>query len=331
LLERLGIDSVVTRPWLRSLSSAGARDRTAAALDAAAPVRAVPGAARGERLYRLDARPRLATATAVVPLLGDIAALAADRGLVYADVPGSDPSGALAGHLPFEPRPALGWIGRRDAPSVGPEVAPGAPSYGVVTTRAGASLAIASSLAGRALVWAPRGIELGRKLIFAPRPEWVSVPQRFEARARGPAAIYETGESAPPLPASYGTSQIGEPVHDAPWHYRATLESPGTAAIVLRERYDPAWTLEAPGLRVLAHERADGYANLWIVAGRGTFPITIGYGYQPRTFALLVLSLVVFIALVAFGVWPRTRRASGRGFTRSRGSSSYPAAARRDV
>ncbi len=182
---------------------------------------------------------------------------------------------------------------------------PGGPSYGIVSAMPGSRVALETVPGTRVLVWSQvdDGMTVGGKAIAAPVPTWITSGGTFDAVIRkGAAAIYETDERpvaiAPALASTFARARLIDARTIAPWHYAVRAELSGAALVVLRERFDPKWELAGEGITSVQHLRADGFANAWIVRGRGVRAIDITYADQRLVWILLALSGIAFAALV---------------------------------
>lgn len=306
LLPRLGCVAVVFRPKIHSVAyeSAGAGDRSELALRRGfgAPVYAD----RDHLVFALRAYPVASLARRVDSSLGFFSAPATDPSVVYGDIPGIDAADEPPEPRPERPDPALGWIGRRDAPVWLGDRLP-APSYGIVTTRPGATAMLNVPRDGNALVWSPAGIELGEFTVRAPALRRIAVSRgAMQISAHGPSLIAETGEDAVTPPQQLH-ARLERFARVAPWEYRMRLYVDGRAALVIREAFDPAWRLEGSGVTIEAHERADGFGNLFILRGHGAYELRMTYAWQGPTELLLGLSLAAFLATFAYAFAPRPR------------------------
>jgi len=188
---------------------------------------------------------------------------------------------------------------------------------GVFTLRAAARLIAAPSLVVAAAADGP------------PRSDDCSLRTRlagnFGVLACGP---NPTLEGRPPLVVSSATrggilqqmkAPTGEPGEarlesSSPWEVRARVTASPGSAIVLRERFDPAWEASTPGLE---HVEVDGYANAWVTPRRlDAEPVVIRYKGAAAFFAFLWLSqLTVAVAVLAALVSRNPRPAPGRSPT----------------
>ena len=302
LLARLGVAAVIDRADVSSgaFASPLVREHMHAALKAAfgEPRTLAPGIG----VFAVRQAPLVGTAPGAAPLPADLAFGNRDD-VAFLDDPGTDAADVATGLADVKPDPALGWIRRRDAPAAFAADVP-ATSYGLITTRADAGAALHDVPAGNALVWAPAGLDIGTNHIQSARPVRVFLAAGdYALRSHGAAAISEVGEragaSAPLVPSS--AAQI---VHGTPWHYHFRLNVNGRSCVVLREAYDAAWHLTAPGLFVESHRRADGFANAWIVSGRGSYDVDIDYATQALGFTLLALSALAFLPIAGLAALP---------------------------
>jgi hypothetical protein len=305
LLGRLGIAAVIDRADVASRAFAAplVRARMHDTLRAAfgAPQTLAPGI----DLFTVRAAPLVGTALEAGPLPADLAF--GDRSeRVFLDDPGTDAADLATGLADRAPSPALGWIRRRDAAATLAADVP-ATSYGLITTRADATATLHHVPAGYALVWAPAGLDIGSGHVRSARPARVSLAAGdYALRSHGAAAISEVGERAALSAVAFAPASIADFAHRLPWHYRFRLTLDGRSCVVLRETYDSAWKLSAPGLRVESHRRADGFANAWIVAGRGTYEVDLDYATQALGFTLLALSALAYLPIAGLALLPES-------------------------
>ncbi len=300
LLERLGCDAVDARAWVRSLGYGARSDATGVALSRAG-LATLPG--EESRIAAIDGYPLLSLAHAIDALPGDLRTLGYDARRTYLDIPGDDPADAVASAAD-RPDPKRGWVTRRDIDDA-TAGGPGGPSYGIVSAMPGSRVALETVPGTRVLVWSQvdDGMTVGGKAIAAPVPTWITSGGTFDAVIRkGAAAIYETDERpvaiAPALASTFARARLIDARTIAPWHYAVRAELSGAALVVLRERFDPKWELAGEGITSVQHLRADGFANAWIVRGRGVRAIDITYADQRLVWILLALSGIAFAALV---------------------------------
>jgi len=307
LIERLGISAVIVRDDVISVPYASAADagrtRVALGICFGRPKEVAPGV----QVFSAGAFPLAGVAAEFRPLPAGLA-FDLSPSTAFVDVPGSDAADGATGLVLDAPLPSLGWIRRRDVPSLFARELPGT-SYGIVTTRAGATAMLYAAVRGNALVWAPSGLDLGGTVVRSDRPVRVAFPAGAQnVQAYGPAGIAEVGEQVGERADRFDDAELTGLSHDVPWSYRFRLTIAGRAGVVLRESYDPAWRISAPGLVLERHERADGFANAWVVRGHGTYDAVVDYGWQSTGFALLGFSLLAFLAVVR-GTFDVRRRA----------------------
>lgn len=306
ILPRLACSGVIYRTAITSLGygrALGGADRTLETLTSAigAPIEISPGV----DLFVVRDRPLFDLAQRLEPMPADLASMA-NPNVSYLDVPGRDPAGYASGLFLRKPDPDQGWIRRRDA-AVADASDLAAPSYGIVTNKAGATVTLDGVPSGNALFWAPAGANFGYENARSMRPARLTLPtSNVSIVSQGPAAILEIGERPIERPVSQlsGSVTIDRWSHAWPWEYEATLHLTGRSAVVLRERYDDGWQLSAPGLRVQAHARADGFANAWIVSGSGVYDVRAFYAAQTPTFVLLALSSGLFVTILVLAMRP---------------------------
>lgn len=295
MLMRFACDLVVWRPDVRSpLWQAGP-----------SVLRGVLGdgiSIDGARLYlvSIDGPAYVGGADRSAPLPPSLRQMSEDAGVVYLDLPGSDSASALGTGI-WSPDPAAGWVGYRDLYARF-ERGLATPTLGVVTTKRGASIRLPGG-GGDMLLWAPSGALVDGKRIVA--PDYVRVTRAREpmtVTALGPTAIGELGETPVDEPVS---NSLVVATRDEPWRYSGTAVLRGRGLVVLRQAFDPGWTLRVDGAMVVRHVRSDGFGNAWIVQGEGTHPMTIEYAPQRTVFVLLSISLASALALVSIAVLRR--------------------------
>jgi hypothetical protein len=235
------------------------------------------------------------------PLPASLSALATDASIVYLDEPGVDSATLLSRDLD-RPDPATGWVGYRDLYHA---FADGlaTPTLGVVTTKTGASISIPAS-GGSLLLWAPRGALVDARKVVTSRYERIALPgHAVTVSALGTTAIGELGER--PIAADVHPS-AAKAVRTAPWRYEGEVTVADSGLLVLRQRFDPGWTLRVDGLDVAGHFRADGISNAWLLKGDGRATFSIEYAPQASAFALLALSFLLAAAFCCVALFVKT-------------------------
>ena len=222
-----------------------------------------------------------------------------DDSATYLDAPGVDSAVSLDGGI-WSPDPAQGWVGYRDQYALF-ERGLATPTLGIVTTKPCARIRLPGGDGG-ALLWAPNGALVDGKRIIA--PDYVRIPRGTTTTitALGPAAIGELGEKSL---IEHVQPSVANAKRVQPWHYEGTVDLRHRGLVVLRQTYDPGWTLHVDGATVVGHVRSDGFGNAWIVEGNGMHAMSIDYEPQRTTFILLATSLAAAIALWVFAVVSR--------------------------
>ena len=289
ILPRLACDAIVWRPDVFSSPRGG--DSTTAARSSS-DIELQGGAA----LTLISAPPVVSGARIAQPLPSSLTKFSNDTSIVYVDVPGVDPALSLP-RLIRAPDPTVGWVGYRDLFDKF-EDGLATPTLGIVTTKAGASISLPASF-GEILLWAPDGAIVNGRRVVAPQYERVrSAKNRMNIVSLGRAAVGEVDER--PVRVDTRPSQAHATMV-APWKYAGSMTISGAGIVVLRQGYDPGWTLNVKGLEVAAHYRADGFANAWLVRGNGVADFSMDYEPQRETFLLLAISLLgaVVLAFIA--------------------------------
>jgi hypothetical protein len=212
--------------------------------------------------------------------------------VTYLDEPGTSPAAIASFARAGKPDPEMGWIDARDA-AWNRNVPLNGMQYGLVTFRRNEPIRFSGEgtidviIAHAAATGAP---------VFGPfRRELL--PRGKTLRFAWPVVLSEVQEH--PVSESVVAGNVEAVRRRALWSYGAVADLHGRSAIILRQQYDAGWTLTGLHLRVLQHLRADGAFNAWIVEGNGKTRLTIDYGPQTRAFALIAISSLLWLLLVA--------------------------------
>jgi len=290
VLPRAACDAVVWRPDVTSpLWPADGPPRSDAA--SGMPL------AGGARLYEIRAADMVSGARAAAPMPPSLRDFSADASLVYLDDPGRDAAASLERGID-SPDPSSGWVGYRDSYwAFGDGLA--TPTLGIVTSRRAAAIGVPTR-GDDLLLWAPRGALVnGMKVVAAQYERIRAAGSVATIQALGPTAVGEIGER----PASAAVEPSGASGRaTSPWSYGGSIDVKGPGLLVLRQRYDPGWTVSVEGMRVDGHYRADGMTNAWVIDGDGVASFRIVYAPQRTAFWLLGLSLFLAAAWVAIAV-----------------------------
>lgn len=288
LLRRLGCNAVIVRDDVVSLSwpqPAGTSSR-----DVPAAGGALVADYGSIQAYTRAASPLVDVAANALPLPTDGAMR---KGVTYLDEPGVSPVQIASFVRASRPDPRAGWVDARDA-AWDRDVPLNGMQYGLVTFRSDEPIRFPGE--GAVDVIVAHGSGAGAAATFGPfRRELL--PRGETLRFAGPVVVSEAQEH--PVSEHVVPGTIDSLQRQALWSYRAVADLHGRSAIILRQRFDPGWTLTGLHLRVLRHLRADGAFNAWIVEGRGKAPLSIDYQPQKRAFTLIAASSLLWLMLVA--------------------------------
>jgi hypothetical protein len=106
---------------------------------------------------------------------------------------------------------------------------------------------------------------------------------------------------------------------DSPTRFHGALGVNGATVLVFLQTYDPGWRLVVDGhaLPASSHVQTDGFANGWVISGKGTLQWTLTYsGEAPlrvayATGAGLFVGALAIVLVALVGRRSRSRRASG--------------------
>ena len=80
--------------------------------------------------------------------------------------------------------------------------------------------------------------------------------------------------------------------------YSGKVDIPTTMLLIFNQKYSPFWDLDLKNAETLGHFEYAGYANAWIVNGKGSDEYTIEYTIQKNVIYGDVLSIVGFLVSV---------------------------------